>query len=180
MLSPEYTSELFTAEIDTASYVRDFRDAPHFEQLCRQCPNYAKRWGCPPLSESECGMFLRYPQLKIIAVKLTPTDTDLPLSTSCKILNAERRRLEPKILEEERLVGGRAALFTGMCLYCKDCTRTAGQVCRHPELVRPSLEALGFDLDATARKLLNIEILWSNDGKLPPYLLLIGGIFYEK
>ncbi len=177
-LAEEYTTEILTAEISTADYIREFQDVWRFEQLCRQCPNYGMRWGCPPLSEELYRQYLNFPQLKIIANKLTPLESGLPLSASYKFLNSERRRLEPQILAEEQQIGGRATLFTGVCFHCKECARPAGQPCRHPQWVRPSLEALGFDLNATAQRLLHTEILWGKEGKMPPYLLLIGGIFH--
>ncbi len=178
-LTEEYTTEILTAEISTVDYIREFRDVVRFEQLCRQCPNYGMRWGCPPLSEDLLRHYQKFPRLKIIAGKLTPLESGLPLSISYKFLNTERRRLEPQMLEEEQQTGGRAALFTGLCFHCGECTRPTGQPCRHPELVRPSLEALGFDLNATARHLLHTEILWGKENRMPPYLLLIGGIFHK-
>ena len=45
-------------------------------------------------------------------------------------------------------LGGRSFAYVGSCLYCPDgtCTRPEGNPCRHPELVRPSLEACGLSL----------------------------------
>ena len=39
--------------------------------------------------------------------------------------------------------------------------------------MRPSLEALGFDLDSTARCLLNSPLQWSTDQQLPEHITLI-------
>ena len=60
------------------------------------------------------------------------------------------------------------------------CTRNCGTPCRHPEKVRPSLEAFGFDIAKTLAELFNIELLWGKDGKLPEYLVLVSGFFHNE
>ncbi len=55
-----------------------------------------------------------------------------------------------------------------------------GTPCRHPEKVRPSLEAFGFDIAKTLSELFNIELLWGKDGKLPEYLVLVSGFFHNE
>ena len=51
--------------------------------------------------------------------------------------------------------------------------------CRHPERVRPSLEACGFDLCRTTESLMGIPLRWSTDGRLPEYLTLVSGFFHN-
>lgn len=43
-----YTVENFTSDITVEGYIAEFRDEPHFLELCKQCTNYGKSWGCPP------------------------------------------------------------------------------------------------------------------------------------
>jgi len=91
-----------------------------------------------------------------------------------------RIRLERELLAYEQSVDGRAFCCTATdgCDFCaRPCTRPDGKPCRHPELVRPSLEAYGFDLTATLADLFGIKTLWSKDGILPDYLVLIGAVF---
>ena len=59
-------------------------------------------------------------------------------------------------------------------------TRPLGLPCRHPELVRPSLEAYGFDISRTTNELFGIELLWGKDGMLPKYLTLVCGFFHNS
>ena len=44
-------------------------------------------------------------------------------------------------------------------------------------MIRPSLEACGFDIGKTVSELLHIELKWSDNGKMPEYLTLVGGVF---
>ena len=46
--------------------------------------------------------------------------------------------------------------------------------------MRPSLEAIGFDISLTAKELLGLDIRWSHNGLLPEYLTLVCGIFYKE
>ncbi len=40
-----YTVEKFTSDITVEGYIAEFRDEPHFLELCKQCTNYGKSWG---------------------------------------------------------------------------------------------------------------------------------------
>ena len=85
------------------------------------------------------------------------------------------------LAELERRTGGRAFSYVGSCLYCPEgsCTRPEGLPCRHPERVRPSLEACGFDIGRTTEELFGIPLLWGTDGKLPAYLTLVCALFHN-
>lgn len=55
-----YTVENFTSDITVEGYIAEFRDEPHFLELCKQCTNYGKSWGCPPFdfaSENRSSFF---------------------------------------------------------------------------------------------------------------------------
>ena len=57
--------------------------------------------------------------------------------------------------------------------------RPEAKPCRHPELVRPSLEACGFDIARTTSELFGIELKWGSDGLMPEYLTLVCGFFHN-
>ena len=77
--------------------------------------------------------------------------------------------------------GGRAFAYAGTCLYCPEgsCTRLEGKACRHPEWVRPSLEACGFDLSRTVEELMGIPLRWGEGDRMPEYLTLVSGFFHN-
>ena len=74
------------------------------------------------------------------------------------------------------------AFFAGTCHLCldEDCTRKAGLPCRYPDKIRPSLEAVGFDMGKTSAELLNIEMKWTEGSRLPEYYTLVSGLFTNK
>lgn len=75
----------------------------------------------------------------------------------------------------------RRGFHGGTCIHCPEgsCTRPEGRPCRHPELVRPSLEACGFDVARTASELFGIELKWGSGGRMPEYLTLVCGFFHD-
>lgn len=181
-METDYTAQDFTVEIDAADYIERFRDAERIAGYCRQCGNYGRSWACPPFDSPVLDELRKYNRVLLIATRITPSQTGIPISRAPEFFFAERQRLEKKLLEMEKELGGRAYTFAGSCLYCPEgtCTRTEGKPCRHPELVRPSLEAVGFDLGKTLSELFGMQLLWSSDGTIPAYLTLICGFFYNK
>ena len=97
-----------------------------------------------------------------MATKIIPEDKDIPIEYTQKLILPERIRIESELLDMERKYGGRSFAYIGKCLHYPDneCTRNCGTPCRHPEKVRPSLEAFGFDISKTLSELFNIELLW--------------------
>lgn len=167
-----------TADVPLAD-LAGFRHVDRFERLCRECPAYGAVWGCPPLTADELAVPDKFERVKLTGVKIVPTDTDLPLSESERLIQAVRVELEPRLLELERSLRGFSALFTGRCYHCSDgCVRRQGLPCRHPSLRRTSLEALGYDLSAIAKNVFDTDLLWGKNNRLPEYLFILAGVFY--
>lgn len=178
----KYTVEEFTADIPVEEYIERFRDEERFIELCKMCPNFGNSWGCPPFDFDTDDFLRRYKHARLMAVKLTLSDNDIPVEDTQKLILPERIKIEHKLLEMERKYGGRAFAYIGKCLHCNDgiCTRRCDKPCLHPEKVRPSLEAFGFDIEKTLKELFGIELLWGKDGKLPEYLVLVSGFFHNN
>lgn len=176
-----YTAEDFTAELPVADYIARYRDAERFIGYCRECPNFGHSWGCPPFGDDVERQLRRYRTALLVATKITPSESGRPLSDAAGLIRPERMRLERRLLDMEELYGGRAFAYVGTCLYCPEgsCTRPDGKPCRHPQLVRPSLEAYGFDIGRTAAEIFGIELKWGAVGLLPEYLTLVCGFFHN-
>lgn len=178
----QYTAEDFTVSLSATDYIARFRDAERFIAYCRECRNYGRSWGCPPFDYDVKPMLLRYKTALLVATKIAPDDCTRPLSEAGLLIRPERQRLERRLLDLERQYGGRAFAYVGTCLYCPEgtCSRPEGNPCRHPELVRPSLEAYGFDIGRTTSELFGIELKWGKEGRLPEYLTLVCGFFHNS
>lgn len=179
--TPEYTSRDYTVSLPADEYIAVYRDARRFAACCRACPNYGRSWACPPFDFNMEEYLAGYRTALIIATKITPLQAGLRISETERLLRPERVRHERMLLEMEQRYDGRAFAYAGRCLYCPEgnCSRLEGKPCRHPEWVRPSLEACGFDLCRTAEELMGIPLLWGQDDRMPDYLTLVSGFFHN-
>lgn len=175
-----YTIEKYQAEIDAKAYIEGFRRADYFIKFCQQCKNYGRRYGCPPFEDDPLAAIKGFGRVRLLGVKITPKDKTLPLEAANDLMDPAISELNAELLNLEQALGGRAYGFVGSCPYCggAPCARIKGKPCKHPDKVRPSLEAIGFDIGKTATDLLGLDIQWSKDGLIPEYLTLICGIFY--
>ena len=164
-----------------ADYIDRFRDADRFIACCRACPNYGRSWGCPPFDFDVEARLRSYRRVLLVATRITPTVQGLPIDLSRPLIHPERIRLERRLHELARPYDGLPCAYAGSCLYCPagNCTRPEGAPCRHPELVRPSLEAYGFDIGRTLSELFGLELIWGSEGRMPETLTLVCGLFHN-
>ena len=176
-----YSVEEKSVALSADEYICRFRDADRFMERCRECDNYSCSWACPPFVHDVETELRQYVNVIITATKLIPERKDIPISEVFGFMHQERVRLDRMMLDMERRYGGRYFAFSGTCLYCPEgtCARMSGLPCRHPEFVRPSLEACGFDMGRTVTELFGWEIKWSSDGFLPEYLTIVSGFFHN-
>lgn len=155
-----------------------YRNIERCLQSCSDCRLCAQQWSCPPLSDAQLDKILKY-QFCTLYVN----EIDIPQATlitdSEKILTPIRREIEAQMLAQEKQCDGMASATIGRCTLCNKCTRPAGLPCRHPDMVRPSLEALGFDVGAILLHFFQIELQWSQNEFLPSPLRLITAIFHN-
>lgn len=174
----ELATAIRTAEITVESYMARYRDAGRFMAFCRQCGNYGHSWACPPF-DSEAEQKLSIWRNALIVAVSRRIEPGHCVDDAMNLMRPARLSLEKMLLGLERKYGGMAFGFSGQCLYCRQCTRGQGEACRHPELVRPALEAYGFDVGRTAEELLGIRLQWAAGGKLPQQLTLVGALFHN-
>lgn len=170
---------ILEASAEAAGYVEGYRDVERFLALCRECPNFGCSWACPPFNIDIEDVLRAYRTVTFHAVRIEPLTNGLPVSAARDVMRPHRVEFERRLLDIERNEGGRVFTFAGECLYCPagTCTRPCGKPCRHPERVRPSLEAWGFDVGRTVKDFLGLDVLWGADGCLPEYLMLVGAHF---
>ena len=155
-------------------YINGYRDFGRVRGYCRECDRYGNCWACPPYDFDETALPDRFTDISLLATVITPSEgVLLPPETADRFIRFERQRLDCLLLRMERdaEVPGRTAraFFAGTCLLCppEQCTRREGRPCRHPESIRPSLEALGFDIARTAADIFNTPLQWSRNGQIP-------------
>lgn len=164
-------------------YIIGYRDFERVRSYCHECRRYRNCWACPPYDFDELEILSRFGTIDLVATVITPKEgTVLTPQNAERIIGLERRRLDKFLLEEESRHGGpegRArAFFAGTCLLCplEQCTRREGRPCRHPQMLRPSLETMGFDISRTVTGLFGIALSWGSGGRPPEYLTLVSAI----
>lgn len=189
--------ETLTAEIPMEEYLRDYVDVERFLGLCAQCSNYLNRWSCPPYDFDPLDYIKRFRTVKVVARKISPIgdwQPDIqdenaqagPAYTGegaksyewvWQMMSSVKADLEAELFKEEDALPGSQLLSGGSCYKCAEgCTRPTGEPCRHPDLMRYSIEALGGDVEKIACDLLGSPLIWSGAGELPPYYMLVGGL----
>lgn len=172
-----------TCLIPTEDLLRRFHVPSVTYAACKECGCFGTQWSCPPLAGNIAAELKHYSHVLIIATRIPLGSDSFPLSEYEAITDAHRLRLQKILLGMESQTGGYASLTIGRCNHCgkKVCTRTEGKPCRHPDLVRPSLEACGFDITAILRELFGIDLEWGKSPELlPATLTLVTALFHDS
>lgn len=184
-----YQSTDTSVVLSATDYISHYRNAEHFIAFCRECNRYGHCWSCPPFAFDPDEYLSGYRSVLIVGTKIVPDDSlhNCQDSEHCRqigreMLARERTRLDAHLLELEQRYPDSRAFYAGTCILCPEekCTRRTGLPCRHSDRIRPSLEALGFDIGRTASELLHIELKWSDNGFLPEYFTLVSGLFSHQ
>ena len=159
-----------------------------FIVFCRRCNRYDRCWACPPYDFDISARIGKYKYICITGTQIVPDPSSVPTIPAgtekevvIGLLTEVRLQLDSWLRWLETEYPGSLACYAGTCHLCPDdtCTRITGQPCRHPHLIRHSLESFGFDLGRTAEELLHIPLVWSDGVKFPEYLMLVSGLFTD-
>ena len=181
----KYTVTTKQATMAADEFIRRYRDVERIGAFCLQCPGYGKSWSCPPFDFDPRTQSDGFSQVMLMG---TTIEFDEKTRAACKTAEQSTatgheamqevwKTLLPKLYEMERNTPG-SRCFTFRCVLCPEgCTRPEGKPCRHPEMMRHSLESVGFDIEAMTRELLGIDLEWSTDGSLPKHITLVTTLF---
>jgi predicted metal-binding protein len=99
-----------------------------------------------------------------------------------EIMAEVKNKITEELFAMEEEYPGSISLSAGSCSVCgpENCTRTDGKPCRYPEKMRYSIESIGGNVGKTVSKLLGIELEWIEEGKIPSYFVLVGGLLKKK
>ena len=181
-----FTTTRIEVEVDAATYVSQYHDAERVQGYCSQCNSYGRVWGCPPFDFDLDEYLSGYTHVRLFGTKVTFDE-----EVQQRVFSVDERKLFiekvldevwadwlPKLYEMEAANPG-SRVFTGRCRLCRPmkCSRIEGKPCRHPDKLRHSLEAAGFDVTKSVRELLDIELQWGDGKHLPPYITLVTALF---
>jgi len=175
-----YTIEHFEKEIDICEYVDNYVEISEFLEYCKECKNYKKVWSCPEFDFDVMSYWKGFSHLRVVAKKIN-YEEGTTQEQAIEILKEVKDNLSQELFELEKQYPGSVSLSGGSCSVCGEgnCTRTEGVPCRYPDKMRYSIEALGGNVGLTARKLMGIKLEWIEEGKMPSYFVLIGGLLMK-
>lgn len=154
------------------SLVSCYRKEDEIYGYCKACSNHSRRWCCPPFHDRID--FSSFGKVMLVLYKVFPSRD----AGVMELVGEARGRLDPEILGYE--TDGVCTFNAGSCSLCVRCAREDGAGCRHPDRMRPSLEAAGFDVVGMVRDLFGTEVFWASDGKLPEYFTFLYAVAYCK
>lgn len=141
-------------QIPIGKFVEEYIDVDRFLLCCKECPNYGKKYTCPPHEFDVVEFWLAFSELEIYAVTI-PGDQDYA--------QAEAALMEDLLAMEKELPGS-------LCLSAGN----AGDV--EASRMRYSIETLGGNVGKLCEDLLGLSLEWGKDGALPSQITLVAGL----
>ena len=196
-----YTTERYEAIVSVDHYLDKYVDVDTFLQACKACPNYEKIWSCPTYDFDVVEYWKKYKTLELTAIKIIfdeavagkqLTKEELEEITKNSIWEV-KAQLAEELYEREKAVPGSISLSAGSCTLCKGagahsagssscegfCSRLKGEPCRYPDKMRYSIESLGGNVGMTLSELMEIELEWIQEGRMPSYFVLVSGLLRQ-
>ncbi|MEG0681457.1 MAG: DUF2284 domain-containing protein [Eubacterium sp.] len=178
----EFIHKFSIGPVEMDKMLEEYHQLRKTRRYCAVCPNYQKYWSCPEYGFDEVIFLKEFKYMYLIAREYEIPREDRQkvigiqaVSEYCKqAMQTLKVQSWKDLLELENEVPGTLSLMPGNCHICdisgEGCTRPSGQKCRHPELMRFSLESLGFDVDAICKYEIGLLLLWPKEGHLPEKL----------
>lgn len=176
----EYIHKFASRPMEMEHLLDEYYNLRKTRKGCAECPNYEKNWSCPEYNFKEVELLKQFNYVYLIAREFEVPHTDrLTVASTQKVANYAmdvNRRMKVEVwkdllrFEEEH--PGTMGLIPGNCEICEfsgegHCAKIDKEVCRHPEMLRFSLESLGFDVDAICKYEIGVLLQWPADGQLP-------------
>jgi len=179
-----YKTKKYLADISIDKYLEEYVDIPRFLELCKACPNYNRKWSCPPYDFKPEDYWNKYKKMHIIGTKIIFDEaithekySTEEINTIAKtVITKEQSRLSDELLVLEEKDPGSIGLAAGSCSKCENCARSYNNDCNHADKLRYSIESLGGNVDKTVKKLLGLELQWMSEGNLPEYFVLVSAL----
>lgn len=159
---------------------------------CKECPNFAQYWSCPPYAFDEAIFLKEFKYMHIIGRQFTIPREDIrnirdpeAVKAYCTEKQEAMKVMTWKtLLEIEKEVDGAMGLIPGNCPICEiqglQCARKLNQPCRHPSLMRYSLESLGFNVADLLKYEVGMTIQWGDTYRLPEVLTSVAAILCNE
>lgn len=171
--------ETYEKEIKVTDYIEGYVCVEEFLEMCKACENFERKWSCPSYDFDPVeDYWKKFETLKVVGKKMVFEEGEK--ETWQTSVDEVQDALTAELFVREQEIPGSQSLSAGSCRICgKDnCARKNGEPCRFPDKLRYSIESLGGNVGLTCTKLLGVRLQWMDEGKVPDYFVLVGGLLY--
>lgn len=192
-------------EILTRKDFMKFYKKDQVVEFCKSCNNYMRNHSCPDFEFLPEEYLQPYEQMMVILTEIDSKDINGNMEYFKKVVNESneanryghsgdfeseflnllsiyifektKKYMSRRILQYESKIKGSLGLFPGSCSLCGVCEKEYNRVCKYPDKMRYSLEALGFMVSDFYNNVFNQELKWSL-GELPDKLTTCSAILF--
>ncbi|MBR5316066.1 MAG: DUF2284 domain-containing protein [Firmicutes bacterium] len=171
--------ETYEKTIAVSDYIEGYVCVEEFLEMCKACRNWQRKWSCPSYDFDPVeDYWKKYEQFHVVGKKMILEEEEK--ENWQELMAVVKEELTTELFEREAEHEGSQSLSAGSCQVCGEdnCTRKIGEPCRFPDKMRYSIESLGGNVGLTCSKLLGIRLQWIEEGKIPDYFVLVGGLLY--
>jgi predicted metal-binding protein len=157
-------------------------DKTKFDAMCFSgCPNYKKKWSCPPFAPTYHHFVIGWEYLYIFYMQIEMNQFEYIRNDYLKIKAANNilKSKADKYIRKMALGYGKY-ISTGSCRLCRPCKCKIGQPCANPEAKTYSYEAMGIDVNALVERYFTNKLLWYKRGQLPKYTSIVCGLLSNE
>lgn len=154
------------------SVFHNYFEDTRLEKACKEgCPNYGKKWSCPPFSKSFIDIKKNYTSACMICFS-TEMKYYADIKNKYMAIKAANVTLKSLVEKSARAIEKYAdgySLLSGSCRLCKPCQCKINRPCKHPDKMRYSMEATALNVQKLCDDFLGHHLLWYADKTLPRY-----------
>lgn len=160
-------------------------DVKIVRNLCKLgCPNYGKKWSCPPYSSKITDIIEMntYDNVIIIVGYIFLADMNYIKNPYQRVKAANmilKSKCEGYARTLEKMTSG-YSLLSGSCNLCKPCYKKRNLPCKKPDIRRYSLESTGVNVELVSSKFCAHELFWYKKGENLPYTSVVTAVLYKN
>jgi predicted metal-binding protein len=188
----EYTHKFSSGPLLMDHIIDEYFSLRKARGKCLRCPKYNKFWSCPEFGFDEKLLLQQFKYLYVIGREYeVPREYKQRITGTVRTkryVEEVRERMNTEswrdLLEIEKDYPDTMTLRPGNCNICVaagvGCAKKEHKRCRHAELMRFSMEALGLDTDSIAKFEIGMMLNWPTDTHLPEKISCLMGVMTNE
>lgn len=169
--------------IDGTNVLLSYFEGSKVENACKTgCPNYGKKWSCPPFAKPFPTICNLYSDacLLCFSTEMSFYSDVKNAYLAVKAANVTLKSLIERCARKIEKYTGGYALLSGSCRLCKPCGCKSGYPCQHPDKMRYSMEATHLNVQRICLDFLAHPLLWYESKRLPKYTSVVSLILHSQ